>query len=96
MQSRIQRTIFTAIENLNEERETPLPLEPSTPLLGPDSGVDSLSLVSLIVDIEQSLEEELGFSIVLADERAMSLKRSPFRTVGSLVEYVTSLVGMER
>jgi hypothetical protein len=44
--------------------------------------------VSLIVAIEQAVEDELAVSVVLADEKAMSQRSSPFRTVGSLAAYV--------
>ena len=60
----------------------------SAVLYGAKSPIDSLALVSLIIDIEQGLEEEFGVTMALADERAMSLKNSPFRTVKSLAEYI--------
>jgi acyl carrier protein len=65
----------------------------STYLIGSGSLLDSLGLVNLIVDLEQRLADEYGISITLADERAMSQKHSPFRTVGSLAEYICLLNG---
>ena len=55
-----------------------------TRLFGPQSPLDSMALVSLIADLEARVATELGRNIVLADERAMSQVRSPFRTVASL------------
>jgi D-alanine--poly(phosphoribitol) ligase subunit 2 len=63
-----------------------------TTLLGQGGILDSLGLVSLIVSLEQAIEDECGVSISLADERAMSETRSPYRTVGSLAEYGARLV----
>jgi hypothetical protein len=40
--------------------------------------------------------EETGQSVSLMDDRAMSQTRSPFRTVGSLAEYVTELTRESR
>ena len=54
--------------------------------------LDSMGLVTLIVDVEQRLEEEYDEVVVLADERAMSQKRSPFLSVGSLADYICQLV----
>jgi acyl carrier protein len=62
-----------------------------TRLLGRKGVLDSMGLVTLIVDVEQRLEEEYGAVVVLADERAMSQKRSPFRTVGTLSDYIHAL-----
>jgi acyl carrier protein len=63
-----------------------------TPLFGGDCGVDSLTLVRLIAELEHAAEARLGKQLVLADERAMSRRHSPFRTVGSLCELVQEQV----
>lgn len=63
-----------------------------TYLIGRDAVLDSMGLVTLIVDVEQRLEEEYGAVLVLADERAMSQKHSPFRSVRSLTDYICRLM----
>jgi ssRNA-specific RNase YbeY (16S rRNA maturation enzyme) len=55
-----------------------------------------MGLVTLITDLEESIEEKFGVSLVLADDRAMSQKRSPFRSVSSLTQYISSLMQEER
>jgi acyl carrier protein len=65
-----------------------LDVNESTALVGPDSALDSMALVTLILDLEQRLEEVAGISISLMSEEALSRRNSPFRTVGSLAEYV--------
>ena len=65
---------------------------PQTILFGKGGQLDSLGLVSFIVEVEQKIEEELGVSITLADERAMSQKSSPFLTLQTLSEYVSLLL----
>ncbi len=58
-----------------------------------DAGVlDSLSLVSLIVSVEQGIEDATGVVITLADGRAMSQQHSPFRSVDALTSYATMRV----
>ena len=66
-----------------------------TCLIGNGAILGSLGLVTLIVSIEQMLSENYDISVEIADERAMSQKRSPFRTVYSLVEYVSTLTDKE-
>ena len=61
-------------------------------IYGDNSPLDSLALVSLIVAVEQNIEDKFDISITLADERAMSLENSPFRTVGSLADYIEALL----
>jgi acyl carrier protein len=60
----------------------------STPILGGESDLDSMAVVHLIVDLEGRLEEAYGLNWILADERALSRKRSPFRSVADLCEFV--------
>jgi hypothetical protein len=74
----------------------PATLGGETRLFGGDSPLDSASLVSLVVEVEQQVNDQLGISILIADDRAMSQTRSPFRTIGSLAEYVQSLVAETR
>lgn len=63
-----------------------------TRLIGQGAILDSMGLVSLIVDVEQTLDQEFGMTLILADERAMSQKRSPFRSVQSLTDYIYQLI----
>lgn len=63
-----------------------------TALFGGGSGLDSMGLVTLIADLEERLAEAFDQPLVLADERAMSRSRSPFRTVGALEDYICSLL----
>jgi acyl carrier protein len=64
-----------------------------TPLFGRDGILDSLGLVTLVVAVEQAIEDTLSVSVSLADEKAMSQRHSPFRTIGSLAEYATRVIG---
>ena len=51
-------------------------------------GIDSLSLVRLIVSLEERCDERFGKRLTLADEKAMSLRHSPYRTAGALTEFI--------
>jgi acyl carrier protein len=57
-------------------------------LFGEKGALDSLALVSLIVDVEEALSDRTRETVSLADERAMARFRNPFRTVGSFADYV--------
>ena len=67
----------------------------NTALLGAEGILDSMGLVSLIVAVEQDVEDEFGKEITIADAKAMSQKNSPFRTIGSLVDYIENLLNEE-
>lgn len=61
-------------------------------LFGEFGLLDSVGLVSLVVAVEQAIEDELGVQVGLADERALSQRVSPYRTIGTLAEYATGLL----
>jgi acyl carrier protein len=54
--------------------------------------LDSLGLVNLITLIEETIEDEFDVTVTLADDKAMSRKTSPFRTLNHLLEYVGELL----
>jgi len=65
---------------------------PEAVLFGPSGALDSLELVHLIVLVEQGIEDALGVRLVLADEKALSRSRSPFRNIEALAGYVSALL----
>lgn len=67
-------------------------IEPDTRLFGSGGVLDSMGLVSLITDLEEKIESDYNISLILADERAMSQERSPFRSVSSLSRYISTLM----
>lgn len=67
------------------------PIDEGSTLIGENALVDSLGLVNVIIEVEQVLLTDYGVAVTVVDERAMSMSQSPFRTVGTLAEYVTQL-----
>jgi acyl carrier protein len=71
-----------------EGNTPPANIGDDTVLVGPDAVLDSLGVVQLIVEVEQRVEQQHGISVTLANDKAMSQKNSPFRTVGALSDHV--------
>jgi|SRR5476649_538165 len=86
--------IFHALNNLNDEMgpDDKFDVTPTTKLFGADATLDSLALVSVIVDVEGDVSSALDRSISLTDDRAMSQKISPFDDVQTLLNYIMELV----
>ena len=77
--------------NQGREEQHQLEVSEAAPLFGGTSPLDSLGLVALLIDVEESFAS-CGFPVVLSDERALSERRSPFRSVQSLVDYIEILL----
>ena len=90
----ILAAIYRAVDWINGELSPDRQLikAPETRLLGSQSVLDSMRLVSLIIAIEREMEEASGVALTLADERALSMKESPFRSIQSLADYIGTLV----
>jgi acyl carrier protein len=82
--------VKAAVKELSDELGYEGLRQPSadTVLFGGAEGIDSLSLVQIVAEVERAVEDKFGKRVVLADERAMSRRQSPFRTVGTLAELV--------
>lgn len=81
------RNAIVALNNELSEGER-FTATPSTVLFGIGAVIDSLSLVSLVVDIETALSEQYDLDIALADEEATARTVLPFSTVQALQDYI--------
>ena len=90
----IVAAIYRAVDWINGELppDRQLIKAPETRLLGSQSVLDSMHLVSLIITIEREVEDAFGVALTLADERALSMKESPFRSIQSLADYIGILI----
>lgn len=91
--SAILNLIYAAIDDVNPALPPDRQIEksPDTQLFGRGSRLDSLGLVNLVVATEARLMDS-GEAVSLADERAMSQKQSPFRTVETLCDYIAAVL----
>ena len=90
----VKKIVFQAIEAqellLGEKFDKSL--GDDAPLFGGGSIFDSMALVSLIAHIEELIEAELEVSVILVSEKAMSARRSPFATVGTLTSFINESI----
>jgi hypothetical protein len=91
---RIVALVRRAVDDVNEQLEDGVKLGdgPDTVLYGRGARIASLTLVTFIVAVEEHIREEFGLSVTLANEKAMSMEHSPFKTLGSMIGYVTDVV----
>ena len=61
-------------------------------LYGEGGALDSVGLLSLVVLLEERVQEATGNAIRLVNANALSSKRSPFRTADTLADYVAGLI----
>ncbi len=98
MRDKITAIVVKSIEELNETLDNKVDTNfvENTALYGENGVLDSIALVSLIISVEEKVQDELGVNIILANDQAMSQRNSPFLTIGSLSSYVKVLIEKEQ
>lgn len=91
---KIQEIVFGIIKDYCSVNGITEELTTETHLIGRTSIMDSMGLVNTIVDIETAFLDE-DVEINLTSETAMSLRLSPFRTIGSLCDYIARQLGID-
>jgi D-alanine--poly(phosphoribitol) ligase subunit 2 len=91
---KIIEIIYNSFDDINEELPKKNRLEKKVDeiIYGNEGKLDSLGLVNLIVSIESAIDDELDKQIVIANEKAMSMKNSPFRSVDTLAQFILELI----
>lgn len=91
--SQVADLIRQCLESLNKEREPAerIVADETTPLLAEDSSIDSLEFVAFSSDLESRLVRITGRDVGLISN-GLASEDHPFRTVGSLTDFVTVLL----
>ena len=50
--------------------------------------LDSMAILDLILEIEDNIQTEYGKYIQVADDTMMDAIKTPFKTVGTLIEFI--------
>jgi hypothetical protein len=92
--SEIFKVVETQLNLLNDTLpdEQKINVSYETMLFGRGSSIDSMSLVSVIVDLEAYFLDEHNLEVCITDDRAMTREISPFDNVNNLVDYLYELI----
>ena len=94
LRMQVRDVVFEALDTLNEHRAPTerLPKALDTPLAGDGGSLDSLAFVSLIVGLEQRLEEKLGKTVNFFQDEHLDPTAGPFRSVQTLIDHLEALL----
>ena len=98
LRKNVTQVLYSSIEKLNETLDSSEKILKSLeePLIGENSKLDSMGLISLIVQVEEDIEEKLQKIVTLADEKALSRKNSPYKNISSLVDFICDIISEEK
>lgn len=85
--------VFEALNEIDlDDSDRKLDVSEDTVIYGDEGLLESIQLVNFIVAIERKIEETMGKTVSIADEKAISQKNSPFRTIRTLCDYIIPLL----
>src|SRR3954471_16450827 len=96
-EERISKAVFAAVDELNDQLPAGVHIEKTldAPLYGDSGKLESLDFVTLIMEVEEKINAEFGTDITIADENLLSKEKSPFSSLGTLIEYLEELLKEE-
>ena len=94
LNEKVEKLVFETIDEINDGLNPSEKINRSvdTILVGQGGQLDSLGLVQLIVSVEQKVNQTFDVLISIVDDKAFSQNHSPFRTIGTLINFVTGKV----
>ena len=89
-----RKIVYAAIAAVNEELpgRSRIKTDDPTPLSGPDSGLDSLRLINLVVHTEDGIERDMNLQVSLTDSPDLFDAGGPLATVGGFIDHVAALI----
>lgn len=90
MRTEIEKLLIDAIEEQNLYLDEPVDLSMGNDaaLYSDVGNLDSLSLITIIADIEKHILTHFSVQLRLANERDLNISNSPFSTLGSMLNYI--------
>jgi acyl carrier protein len=94
---RIVTAVYAAVDELNSQLPPGVTVEKSldAQLYGGSGKLESLDFVTLVMEVEEKINAEFGTSMTIADENLLSKEKSPFSTLGTLIEYLAETLKQE-
>ncbi len=90
MKEQIEEIVLTKTKEFFDNTDYQLTklIDKNMRLIGDASPLDSIGLVSLIIEVEESINDYFNVELVLASEKAMSARTSPFINLGTLISFI--------
>ena len=85
--------IYSAIDTYNMMNPEELHIKKSldSPIMGADSVLDSLGLLTFLVDLEDKIKKELNLSDNLINEELLANNSQKYKDVGSILDLILTL-----
>jgi D-alanine--poly(phosphoribitol) ligase subunit 2 len=89
---KISELLYSCIDSANRmlPSDAKLIKSPDTVLVGDNGVLDSLGLITLLVDLEDALRTKLGVECPLIEDDLLADVQGPYRSVATLTEWIAA------
>ena len=96
-QERVVKAVYAAVDELNRQlpKGVHIKKSPDEALYGKSGKLESLDFVTFIMEVETKVKDEFNVDLMITDEDLLSKQKSPFSTLGTLIEYLENLLKKE-
>lgn len=94
--SNINDIVIEVVREIGKDQDSEVLMNADADTLLFGENLDSMGIVFLVANLESKIHETFDIQLTLADERAMSQKTSPFRSVKTLTKYIELLIREEK
>lgn len=87
---KISEILYACIDSANRmlPSEEKLAKSPETVLVGEKGVLDSLALITLLVDLEDELRTKLGVEVSLIEDDLMADAQGPYSSIANLTQWI--------
>lgn len=91
---KIEDVVYGAVDELNKQLPAGVQIGKSADsvIYGRHGKLESLDFLTLIMEVEARVKDDLGIELVLSNESLLSEHDSQFRTVGTLIDFLESTI----
>jgi hypothetical protein len=88
----IEKILYEVIEEKNNELDISMEKSLETCIIGPDSQLDSLGVLSFVVEVERAIEDEFQVEISLINEEFLNSNSNHMSTLKNLKLFLTKKI----
>ena len=95
---RITTAVYIAVDEINHQLPKGAQIEKrlDASLYGASGQLESLDFVAFIMEVEEKINAEFKSNVTIADADLLSKQKSPFSTLGTLIEYLDEVLEQEQ
>tara|TARA_B100000579_G_scaffold238235_1_gene195351 strand:- start:3425 stop:3709 length:285 start_codon:yes stop_codon:yes gene_type:complete len=92
MDEKIEKIIFNTIDNINSDLGVNIEKSIESDIIGGESPLDSLGVISFLMELESNVETSLDVDITLVNDDVLSEDNNPLKNVGTIIDHLKKII----